>query len=214
MSQSNAAKVQPSNDSAVGAARLKSLIERIEKLEAINFQWNVHRYKWKFMLQRLQNYQKVHGHINIAVNDTINDDLRLWLIWQRFLYNCRQVEAAAAAAGNSSARRPSPLTDDRIKALENAIPKFQWKVRAGNSGGPSSKDWALLFNALRDKGFQPGMRPKQHWFEGTNPFSMAVKSTYTEEDLLELWHQEADDEEEDLDDGAGVPLETDPWYDN
>lgn len=33
MSQSNAAKVQPSNDSGVGAARLKSLIERIEKLE-------------------------------------------------------------------------------------------------------------------------------------------------------------------------------------
>ena len=63
---------------------------------------------------------------------------------------------------------------------------------------------------MRDKGFQPGMRPKQHWFEGTNPFSMHVKSTYTEQDLLELWNQDADDDydddDDDEEDGGGGDL--------
>ena len=54
---------------------------------------------------------------------------------------------------------------------------------------------------MRDKGLQLGMRPKQHWFEGINPFSINVKSTYTEQDLLELWYQDADDDDDDDDDG-------------
>jgi hypothetical protein len=50
---------------------------------------------------------------------------------------------------------------------------------------------------MREKGISPGMRPKQHWFEGLNRFQDEIKETWTEEDLLELWNQGQDDEEDD-----------------
>jgi len=59
---------------------------------------------------------------------------------------------------------------------------------------------------MRQRGIAPGVRPKQHWFEGINPFLQQVKQSYTEQELLELWNQDNGDGDGDdyNDDGA--------WY--
>lgn len=164
--------------------------QRRQRLEAVGFSWSVRDQRWRMMLDRLVEFHEKNGHVAIKTSDEENADLRIWLIQQRYYYNRRQ-------AGLSS-----PLTDERISTLEKAIEGFEWKARGGDSG-PSSQDWSKLFAAMREKGIQPGMRPKQHWFEGTNPFSIDIKTTWTEEDLLALWNQE-DDEDDDTD--------TDRWY--
>jgi len=155
--------------------------DRIKRLNEIGFKWNYREEKWNAMKERLRQYHADHGHINISTVDEANSDLRTWLIRQRFHFNRKQEGF------------PSPLTEERQRALEDAITDFSWKGREGDSG-PSSEDWARLFDAMRDKGIQPGMRPKQHWFEGTNPFAMKIKDYWTEQDLWELWHQEEDDD--------------------
>ena len=93
-----------------------------------------------------------------------------------------------------------PLTEERIQALEEAIPNFSWKLRGGTNG-PSIEDWNDLFQAVQEKGIRPGMRPKQHWFEGQDRFAGGVtfKDVWTEQDLLELWNQESDDDDTDDD---------------
>jgi len=173
--------------------------DRIEQLERIHFRWSYREFKWNIMLQRLSDYYKEHGHIRIPTPDLQNRDLRLWLNLQRYFYNQRQKQEELQ---ESAAPSPSPLlsnrmTDKRIRAMEEVIPGFSWKVRVGDGSGPSSEDWSKLFDAMREKGIGPGMRPKQHWFEGSNPFSVttslgSTKETWTEEDLLTLWNQEDD----------------------
>ena len=160
--------------------------ERAEKLEALGFVWKYRQQQWNDMRERLKQYYDENGHVNIATTDHENNDLRVWLIFQRFHYNRRR------------AGFKTPLTKQRIKALEEDIPNFSWRGREGNSG-PKTEDWAKLFEAMRDRGIAPGARPKQHWFEGINPFTIQVKDTYTEEDLLELWNQQDDDDDDDDD---------------
>jgi len=193
--------------------------ERLEQLEAVDFQWNVRQYKWQSMLQRLQDYYQQHGHVNIPVDgDDANQDLRLWLIWQRYLYNCRERMSLLRNNYNNNStqqqqqqqQQPQLISDERIRALEEAIPQFAWKARESSASGPTSQDWANLFDAMRDKGLQPGMRPKQHWFEGINPFSINVKSTYTEQDLLELWNADSAEDDEEDDWGGGFGQQA--WY--
>jgi hypothetical protein len=157
--------------------------DRIQLLEAIDFKWNYREHRWYSMQERLKQFHELHGHVHIAPNDETNRDLRGWLILQRYHYN-RKTEGLS-----------SPLTTQRIQAMEKTIPGFSWKAR--NGAGPSNKDWGKLFDAMRDKGIQPGMRPKQHWFEGVNPLNIDVKEMYTEQDLLELWNQDDEGEEDD-----------------
>lgn len=171
--------------------------DRIRLLERLHFQWNVREHQWQCMLDRLRDYYRLQGHVHIAVADTANTDLRRWLIWQRYEYQKRKKMKALS----------SPLTVERIAAIETAIPNFVWKAR--NGSGPSSEDWAKLFNAMRDKGLAPGVRPKQHWFEGTNPFAVQIKDTWTEQDLLELWNQENEDGDDDDDNHAA---NSNAWY--
>lgn len=159
--------------------------ERIRKLEALDFRWNYRDHKWSHMVERLKQYYEVNGHIKIPTYDAENQDLRLWLIVQRYYYNRRQDEMG-------------PLTERRIEFLQSIMPDFRWKVRKGDLHGPKKEDWAKLFEAMREKGIAPGARPKQHWFEGMNPFEMQIKDTWTEQDLLALWNQADDDEEDDF----------------
>jgi Helicase associated domain len=194
--------------------------DRIQKLQRLDFCWAYREQKWNEMKQRLVDYYAEHGNILIPTTDTENQDLRMWLIMQRYYYNRRRGgqrlyrasvkrDAIAENSNEDDSYRepttgssigeglPSSLTENRIKELENAIPGFRWTAY---ETGPSRKDWAKLFNAMREKGIQPGMRPKQHWFEGTNPFSIAVKDRWTEQDLLELWNQDGGDDDDDDDD--------------
>ena len=98
-----------------------------------------------------------------------------------------------------------PLTQERIQAIEAAVPDFPWRARASNSG-PSSQDWAKLFDEMRKKGIRPGMREKRHWFDGVNPFKVSVKDTWTEADLMALWNADSseDDEDDDEEEGDGT----------
>jgi hypothetical protein len=84
------------------------------------------------------------------------------------------------------------MTERRQAALES-IPHLEWK-NTTKSNGPKLEDWDELFAGIREKGIVPGMRPKQHWFEGDNRFKEEVKDIYTDEDLLDLWNQEDDEE--------------------
>jgi hypothetical protein len=201
--------------------------ERIQLLEALQFQWNTKSMKWKQMLQRLRMYYDTHNHsITIPVNDTMNTDLRIWINLQRYYYHntitANKIEGNSTAgstiavlsqqSGTSSSRKTTAiknryvanpqqpartLSSSRIQRLERTIPNFQWTVRGSKSNGPSSEDWFLLFEEMRKKGIGPNVRPKQHWFEGMNVQSIPIKNTpYTEQELLALWNQE-DDEDDD-----------------
>ena len=150
--------------------------DRIKLLDEVAFIWNRQDANWKYMYQRLKEFQEQHGDYKIPTNDWENADLRLWLIRQRHLYNSQS----------------NRLTKERMELLEG-LPKFSWK---GRSGGPTKEDWSKLFAGIREKGIQPGMRPKMHWFEGINPFEQEVKSTWTEDELVALWNEEAEDDEE------------------
>lgn len=178
--------------------------ERIELLEQVQFCWNTRQSRWYGMLNRLYCYYQQNGHINIVIHDEKNQDLRLWLIWQRYLYNNRYRTTTNTTNINNSSTNSSSmdwkwytLRQERIDAMEAAIPNFRWKARSMENG-PSNEDWSKLFDALRERGLEPGMRPKQHWFEGLNPLSMSVKNTYTEQDLLELWNQEEVEDDDEI----------------
>lgn len=152
---------------------------RIARLETLDFRWNVHTYHWFGMLELLRKHQTQHGHLK-----NLPPNLHMWLIKQRHLYQ-RKLQG-----------RSSSLSDKRIQALEQ-VPGFSWSGRSAAYRGPSTDDWAKLFRGMREKGISPGMRPKQHWFEGLNRFQDEIKETWTDEDLLELWNQGQDDEEDD-----------------
>lgn len=154
--------------------------ERIASLEALHFRWNLHSYNWFAMCQRLGQYAQEHGHVHIATSDESNRDLKLWLVQQRHAYQ-RRLQG-----------RPTSMTERRQAALES-IPHLEWK-NTTKSNGPKLEDWDELFAGIREKGIVPGMRPKQHWFEGDNRFKEEVKDIYTDEDLLDLWNQEDDEE--------------------
>jgi Helicase associated domain len=174
--------------------------ERIDLLNEIHFCWNVHDSRWLSMFQRLRSYQQAHGHINIPASDGRNRDLRIWLIRQRFYYNQRYKSTSPpeTAEESSSGVQSGPLTPTRIQIMEEGIPDFQWSGRPGKNG-PSSKDWTKLFNAMRDIGIRPGLRPRPRWLKANNPsqlHSTAAKDFWSEEDLLELWNQESEEDEE------------------
>jgi hypothetical protein len=152
---------------------------RIASLETLDFRWNVHTHHWLDMLELLRKHAAQHGHL-----ENLTPNLHIWLIKQRHLYQ-RKLQG-----------RSSPLTENRIQALEE-VPGFSWSGRSASNRGPTADDWAKLFAGMREKGIRPGMRPKQHWFEGVNRFQDEIKETWTEEDLLELWNQDGETEEDD-----------------
>lgn len=170
--------------------------ERIEKLEAIKFRWRYRDSIWYQRLERLKSYYSQHGHVQIATDDLSNSDLRIWLIWQRYWYNYYQNDAGRENGSKGVGR----LSPERIRALESSIPNFSWTARTSSTSSPKTEDWAKLFHAMREKGIRPDARPKQHWFEGINPFTIQVKERWTEQDLLELWNQHGDDDDDDDDD--------------
>jgi Helicase associated domain len=151
--------------------------ERKQLLEELHFQWNVKDAVWYQMLHRFQDYYQQHGKIAIPVSDAELNDLRLWLHLQRYYYHRQRLSPA------------------RIAALDEVA--VGWKQRRHARSGPSSQDWSLLFEEMRKRGIGPGVRPKQHWFEGINVQKIPIKNTpYTEQELLELWNQEDDSDDE------------------
>lgn len=152
-------------------------LKRIRKLEEVNFQWNINEMKWKEMFQRLKDYDDEHGHTEIHISDQSNADLRQWINEQRYYYR----------TGDTSR-----LTEERIESLES-IDKFEW--RREHVSGPSKDDWSQLFVAIREKGIAPGAKAKEHIFDGMNRFAQDVKTEWSEQELVALWNEEEDDDE-------------------
>lgn len=166
---------------------------RIRMLDALDFSWNERDTKWQDMLRRLKDYYQRHGHLKVPTDDAANQDLRNWLVAQRHFYQRQQ-----------QPHQSSPMTEERIDSIEGAIPDFSWKARFNAEGGPSKEDWSDLFTAMRDKGIAPGVKPKEHWFQGINPFAGDVKSDWSEKELENLWHQKGDDDDDDGDDDEAL----------
>lgn len=186
-------------------------LTRIHRLERLGFSWHVRDDAWHTMKQKLVDYYEEHGHVDIptapayvkieasgGAKSRTTEDLKLELL--RTWLNRQRHEYKRLQEGLTS-----PMTIERIRALERSIPNFSWQIR-GLKSGPSTEDWAKLFDAMRAKGLKPGMRPKSHWFEGAHPFRLsgpaakaATKDVWTEQDLLALWNQESEEGEEDGD---------------
>ena len=155
--------------------------DRIELLERIDFAWSIHTMSWNAMLHRLKNYQQQHSTLKIKKHDTDNQDLRRWLIQQRFAHNHYWQHNTTMW-----------LTDQRVQALEQ-ICNFQWQGRKRKEG-PSTSDWRLLFEGMKEKGITIDSKPKEHWFDGKNRFEEDINEFSTEDDLIDLWNQEGDDD--------------------
>jgi len=149
--------------------------DRINQLEQLDFVWDLFDKQWRAMFGRLKDYQKIHGHLTIETSDFVNDDLRQWLCDQRYFYKT-----------DSMVHRLSP---ERIQALES-LPGFKWNGRRAKI--PTKDDWSQLLGAIRELGISPETKPKEHWFDGVNPFADEVKSVYSDDELVALWNEEND----------------------
>ena len=156
--------------------------DRIKQLEELDFVWDLFEKQWWTMFGRLKDYEKLHGHLTIETSDFVNDDLRQWLCDQRYFYKTK-----------SMVHRLSP---ERIDALES-LPGFKWNGRRAKI--PTKDDWSQLLGAIRELGISPETKPKEHWFDGVNPFADEVKSVYSDDELVALWNEENDagDDEDD-----------------
>jgi hypothetical protein len=152
---------------------------RINHLEQVGFVWNAKDKQWWSMFEELKQYQEQHGHLTIEASDFVHDSLRQWLNEQRHFYR--------------SEKFYHRMSRERIDALES-IPGFSWKGR--RAVVPTTEDWSQLMGAIRDKGISPEAKAKRHWFDGVNPFKDEVKSVWTDDELLALWNEENDDDEE------------------
>lgn len=84
-------------------------LARLQDLERINFIWDVQEFKWNKQYERLIEYGREHGHVNVP---SAHSDLGLWVGTQRREY--------AKLANQMS----SQLTLRRVQLLEQA--GFQW----------------------------------------------------------------------------------------
>ena len=159
--------------------------DRIEQLDQLDFIWDVREMQWWAMFARLKDYQKLHGHVTIEVSDFVNEGLRQWLNEQRFFYK-----------SNTKGHR---LSRERIEALES-LPGYRWSGRQAKI--PTKDDWSQLLGAIRERGISPETKPKEHWFDGVNPFADEVKSVYSDDELVALWNEENDPGDDD-EDGDG-----------
>lgn len=92
--------------------------ERIEKLEALDFQWKIRdsdHVPWEERMKQLKAYRDLHGDCNVPYHHPENRALGKWVSRQREFYKFR-------AEGLRSS-----LTDERVNELAEV--GFTWKVR-------------------------------------------------------------------------------------
>uniref|UniRef100_A0A7S4IYU7 Helicase-associated domain-containing protein n=2 Tax=Odontella aurita TaxID=265563 RepID=A0A7S4IYU7_9STRA len=95
--------------------------ERIQKLDALGFEWQLPDSKqdmWDQRLQELISYKKEHGDMNVPSKYLPNEALWHWVRNARMCYKARFQERKKGGA--------TPLSDERVRIL-NAI-EFEWRV--------------------------------------------------------------------------------------
>jgi hypothetical protein len=91
--------------------------DRIQKLNAINFDWNYHQNNWDIMFNELASYRSAHGHCRIPSHTKNVSKLASWVLTQRKDY------------------REGKISPERIKRLEQL--NFSWN--------PMEEDFNKMF---------------------------------------------------------------------
>mmetsp|Transcript_79334 Transcript_79334/g.230370 ORF Transcript_79334/g.230370 Transcript_79334/m.230370 type:complete len:105 (+) Transcript_79334:385-699(+) len=89
--------------------------ERLTKLEALGFVWQVHKSQWETRFVEFQNFHRQHGHPYVPINYAKNKKLATWVKHQRRNYRklCRG--------------QPSTMTLDHMERLQAS--GFEWMGR-------------------------------------------------------------------------------------
>lgn len=96
--------------------------ERIEKLNAVGFVWNLNDLSWNMRFEELRDYVSEHGNAVVPLGYAKNESLALWVAKQRRNYKAGQGDERT----NANGRAGTALSEDRIQKLE-AI-GFIWEV--------------------------------------------------------------------------------------
>jgi len=176
--------------------------ERIELLNKIGFCWSRDDNNWWNMLEQLKVYHAANDSFDIPSADLEHRKVRDWIKYQRAEYRKYLTLENNKNEDNyiesNYLVRSSSMTEARIEALENL--GFVWEgIRARrrkDMGGPSVDDWSLLFNKLKEKGINKEAKAKEHIFDGEDRFVDGLKHSLDEDDLLSLWNEEEDDDED------------------
>jgi hypothetical protein len=87
--------------------------ERVQKLEAMGFEWNLADARWKSNLARLYDFKDEHGHCNVPDRWIVDSQLGTWVSKQR-TYK-RRLDRGDAKAG---------ITPERVSQLDKI--GFEW----------------------------------------------------------------------------------------
>ena len=103
----------------VKSARLTD--DRMKRLNDIGFVWSI-RHDWHRHYNELLEFKAINGHCNVPARYVPNNRLGIWVTSQRQQYKNLNL----LKSGNVQ-KRPIPLTEDKIKLLEEA--GFEWTLR-------------------------------------------------------------------------------------
>ena len=103
--------------------------ERINLLNALDFDWGTNNASWEERFQELVAFQQTYGHVNVSkrTNGGEFKQLGLWVSRQRSEFKRLLAEGGL---GTSRSKRKSHMTLERIQQLE-AI-GFQWELPNGS----------------------------------------------------------------------------------
>ena len=115
--------------------------ERIRELNGIGFDWGTSQTDWSVRFQQLCKFTAQFSHCSVPIKYSANPKLGRWVSNQRNHYRLYQE------------RKPSPLTEDRIR-MEEEKPTYVTveQIRAlngiGFDWGTSQTDWSVRFQQL------------------------------------------------------------------
>ena len=91
--------------------------ERIRELESIGFDWGTsNKTGWSVRFEQLREYKAQFGNCRVPGKYSANPKLGTWVMHQRRNYKLQKEG------------KPSPMTDERIRALQNV--GFDWGTTA------------------------------------------------------------------------------------
>jgi hypothetical protein len=103
-------------------------LDRVAKLEALDFAWNAQQAAWKRHMEELAAFKKMHGHCHVPLAHKKFPNLGLWVKEQRRHYTLLKQG------------RPSHMTPERAKELDEA--GFCWDTHEAT--------WLERFRQLKD----------------------------------------------------------------
>ena len=90
--------------------------ERIQTLNDVGFNWRSTGTTWNERFQELEDYKECFGDCLVPQKYSTNPKLGKWVSTQRTHYRLHQEGKA------------SPMTEERIRALEDPRIGFEWKL--------------------------------------------------------------------------------------